>query len=173
MSEQLERIDPVWGNLAQARLAQDEAEDGRIEKALVRAVQANPSFYRARIELATFYCCFARSKKFDLAVREAMAARAVDAGQSGAYDVMARVYASEQRWSELDAILAESEKNVSDDLSPYYQAARVLISRNSDLARADRYLRKHLSQEPEGRQPTVADGRKLLASIMDRHARAD
>ncbi len=173
VSEQLERIDPMWGYLAQARLAQDEADDARIEKLLVRAVQANPSFYRARIELATFYCCFSHSKKLELAAREADAAKALDAGQVGAYDVLARVYASEQRWSGLDAILTESEKNVPDDLSPYYHAARVLIANAHDLGRADRYLRKYVSQEPEGRAPTIADGRKLLASIADRHIRAD
>lgn len=169
IAEQLERVDPAWGLLAQARLAQDEADDARIEKLLRRAVQANPSFYRARLQLATFYCCFSRSKNLDLAVREANAAKALDAGQVGAYDVLARVYAIEQRWSSLDAVLAESEKNVPDDLSPYYQAARILISDGHDLSRADKYLRKYVSQEPEGREPSLAEGRKLLASIADKN----
>ena len=81
----------------------------------------------------------------------------------GAYDLLARVYAATRRWADLDAILGQSEKAVPDDFAPYYQAANILIQDGSDRPRATAYLRKYLSQEPEGRQPTRAQAQSLLS----------
>lgn len=171
MAQQLVQIDPNWGYLVQARIAEADKDDARIERVLTKAIEAKPSSYLARYSLAKFYCCVSVHHRLDAAERQARDAIRVDPGQSGGYDILARVFAVQQRWPELDAILVESESKVPDDLSPYYQAANSLIDEGKDLDRAERYLKKYLSQEPEGRQPTAADGRRLLASIGSHRGR--
>jgi tetratricopeptide (TPR) repeat protein len=158
------RNDPRWGYLAEARLLESSGEDVKLESLLKQAVRADPTHYRAVFELGRFYCCVARHK--DLAAAESVArdAMKLDAGRAGAYDILARVYASGHRWADLDANLAQSEKIVPDDLAPFFQAAEIIIQEGSDPPRATAYLRKYLNQEPEGREPTRAQAQSLLSS---------
>jgi len=155
--------DPNWGYLAEARLLENSGDDAHLEALLKQAVEVNPSHYRALYELARFYCCVAIHKNPGMAESTSRQAMRIDAGRVGAYDLIARVYASTRRWTDLDAILGQSEKAVPDDFAPYYQAADVLIRNGSDRPRATAYLRKYLSQEPEGRQPTRAQAQALLS----------
>ena len=168
LAEDLVKTDPGWGYLVEARLAEQEKDDGRIERALRKGIEAKPQFYPTYFYLAKFYCCVSRTARYDDAIRQARAAIRVDPYQSGGYDILARVYAHQQRWTELDAILAEGESKVPDDLSPYFQAANVLVSQGQDFPRAERYLKKYLSQESEGRQPTLSQSRQLLASLSSK-----
>ena len=156
--------DPRWGYLAQARLLENTGDDARLESLLQQAVSIDPSHYRAVFELARFYCCAGVQKRPAAAERVSRQAIKLDPSREGAYDVLARIYASERRWVELESILSESEQNVPDDLAPFYQAANILIQDGSDLSRAEAYLRKYLSQEPEGREPTRAQAQSLLDS---------
>ena len=66
----------------------------------------------------------------------------------------------------LDVLLAEGEKAVPDDLTPYYEAGTVLLDGISDLTRAERYFRKYLTQEPEGNEPSSADARRRLGLVL-------
>jgi tetratricopeptide (TPR) repeat protein len=165
LAEELVKVDPAWGHLIEARLAEQERNDAQIERALLKGADAKPLFYPTQFYLAKFYCCVSQSPRYDEAVRHARAAIRLDPTQSGAYDILARVYAHEQHWTDLDAVLAESELKVPDDLSPYFQAANMLFTQGQDFPRAERYLKKYLSQEPEGRQPTVSQSRELLAAL--------
>jgi hypothetical protein len=61
--------------------------------------------------------------------------------RSAGYSVLALVYASQQRWANLDSVLADSEKNVPDNLSAYYFAGSTLADSGADNARSGRYLR--------------------------------
>jgi hypothetical protein len=56
---------------------------------------------------------------------------------------------------------------VSDDLTPYYRAAERILSDGRDPARAERYLRVYLSQEPEGNEPTAADAHWKLGVALN------
>ena len=170
LAEQLTRFDPGWGYLIQARLAEQEKNDAKIERALTSAIAAEPGSYAAKYYLAKFHCCVASNRKLDVAERIAREAIQLDPNQSGGYQILARVFVYEQRWADLDAILAEAEAKVPDDLAPYYYAASTLIEQGQDFDRAERFLRKYLSQEPEGRQPTVSQGRDLLARVNPRKA---
>ncbi len=165
LAQELARIDPTWGHLIEARLAEQEKNDANIERALTKAIEAKPTFYPARFYIAKFYCCVSARPRLDAAERHARDMIKLDPGQSGGYDILARVLARQQHWTDLDSILAEAEQKVPDDLSPYYQAAGILVEQGQDFQRAERYLKKYLSQEPEGRQPTVAQSRELLAKI--------
>lgn len=165
LAEELIRIDPGWGYLMEARLAEPDKDYARMEHALLKAVEARPSFYEARFYLGRLYCCTSVNPDLQRAEHQAGEAIRLDRGQAGGYGVLAQVYARQQRWGDLERLLNEAESKVPDDLSPYYEAANALAARGQDFDRAARYLRKYLSQEPEGRQPTIAQGRQLLAAV--------
>jgi hypothetical protein len=156
--------DPNWGYLAEARVLENSGDDARLEILLTKAVEVNPTHYRALYELARFYCCVASHRNFAAAESTSRKAMQIDSGRAGAYDIIARSNASTRRWADLDAILGQSEKAVPDDLAPYYQAANILIQDGTDRARATTYLKKYLSQEPEGREPTRAQAQGLLSA---------
>jgi cytochrome c-type biogenesis protein CcmH/NrfG len=165
-AEELVRFSPGWGYLVQARLAVQEKDDTKIEHALTNAIAAEPPSYSTRFYLAQFYCCVSSKPRMDMAEWMARDAIRLDPGQSGGYEILARVFVYQQRWPELEAILSEAEAKVTDDLAPYYYAAYTLIEQGKDFDRAGRFLRKYLSQEPEGRQPTVVQARQLLAQLI-------
>lgn len=171
IADRIVSISPVWGYLAHARLLQDQGQDEVTENWLKKAVQAAPDFYRARVSLARFYCCTARVKHLDLAEKAAHDAIAVDPSASGAYEVLARVYATQQRWAELDALVVRAERAVPDDLGAYEVAARTLLDIGQDFRRAERYLNKYLSQPAEGRQPSHAEALWVLANLYIKEGR--
>jgi tetratricopeptide (TPR) repeat protein len=165
VADEIVQNDPRWGYLAEARLLESN-DDTRAESFLKKAVSIDPAHYRAIVELARFYCCVAGHKDYAAAETYAREALKLDAGRAGAYDVLARVYAAGRRWADLDAILAQAEKNVPDDLAPYYQAANILLK--DDAPRATAYLRKYLGQEAEGREPTHRQAQALLELLTGR-----
>lgn len=165
IARELLRIDPEWGYLAEAKLAGEEHNEAIAERSLLRAVEADPSSYRAHALLGQFYIARATQPRPELAEREAQAALKLDTGESAAYEILAQVYAWQERWQDLDVLLAEARKNVPDDAGAFYWAAAALFQRGRDFDRAAKYLRNYLSQEPEGRQPTRAEARQLLAKV--------
>jgi len=96
---------------------------------------------------------------------------AMDPSQASGYAFLASAYARTGRWAELDAVLAQAEKAVPDDLSPYFQAAQSLVDTGKELSRAEKYLTKYESQEPEGRQPDRVQTKLLLASLYEKDGR--
>ena len=64
----LKAISPLWGNLMEARLFQNE-DKGRTEQALQAAANVRPAFYRAQILLADFYAAGSDSAKWPEAER--------------------------------------------------------------------------------------------------------
>jgi tetratricopeptide (TPR) repeat protein len=162
---------PSWGYLAHARLLAGKGDDARLESYLLKAAQADPSMVRPRLWLAEFYCFQAQSKRLDLAETEARLALAIDPSAGQAYKVLAHVYATQKRWAELDHVLAQADSACSEDLSPYHSAAEALIEIGQDFNRAESYLQKYLTQQPEGRQPTHAQAHWLLADLYKREGR--
>lgn len=169
LAEQVVKISPAWGYLGEARLAQLQADDAATEVALKKAVAASPSFYRARVSLAIFYCGERTCPAPATAEVHAREAIALDPGAEAAYEVLARAYVAEKRWADLEAVLATAEKADPDDLGPYYAAASRLIATGQDFDRAERYLRRYLRQPAEGRRPTLAEAHSLLGE-MYQHA---
>jgi tetratricopeptide (TPR) repeat protein len=158
-AEAIARVDPCAGFSAQVRLAEFRSDKKRAAEFLRKAVEADPHNYRARIALAEF------TADQEEAEREAKAAVGIDAGQVAGYAVLARVYARRGKWPELDAVLTEAEKQVPDDLVPYYRAAEQLLESHQESPRAERYLLRYLRMESEGNQPTRADTLKKLAQV--------
>jgi tetratricopeptide (TPR) repeat protein len=170
MAEEIGRIDPARGYLAQARLAQENKDPLQQEVAFQKASAAAPHDYEILVSVANFYSRDTQKKYGELEKYSREAVK-VDPGQAGAYSLLAFALAAEGRWPELDTALAEAEKNVPDDLTPYYQAARALLYTAKDLPRAERYLRKYLGQEPEGEAPTLAHAHWRLGLILEKEGR--
>jgi tetratricopeptide (TPR) repeat protein len=171
IADRIQSISPEWGHLAHARLMQDENDDAGTEQVLLKAVHAAPNFYRAQAALAKFYCCTAQHKRPDLAEKTANEAIALDPNAAPAYAILARLYAEGQRWADLDKVLQKAEQAVPDDLSPYYEAAQACFNIGKDFARAQQYLSHYLGQPPEGREPTHAQARSLLARMTEKDGR--
>ncbi len=137
-------IDPAQGLMAQAELSPAAAQD-----LYRKAVECRPRNYRARILLADSYL---DQPHRDPAAAEQQAREAIriDSGRVDAYAVLARLYAEDGRWGDLDALLETAERAVPDDLTPYYRAAEAA---RRDPERARRYLQHYLTQPPEGNEP--------------------
>jgi len=158
-------INTAEGYLARARIAQYQGDGRRAEQMLIQAAQSQPPSYGARMALAEFYLAPDRAN-LDGAVQQARAAMALDSGRVAAYAVLASVYAAREQWSELESILVAAERAVPDDLLPCYRAAEALLASGRDRPRAERCLRRYLSQEPEGNEPTLAEARRKLAGLQ-------
>jgi len=156
-AERIAAVDAPEGFLARARVA----PPAEIEALLRQAAQAQPSSYRARIALAQFYLAPAHSNP-GAAESAAKQAMDLDGGRAEAYAILAGIYADGTGGSDLDGFLTGARRGVPDDLAPYYRAAEHLIGAGRDAARAERYLRAYLAQEPEGNEPTAADAARLL-----------
>jgi tetratricopeptide (TPR) repeat protein len=170
MAEEIGRIDVARGYLAQARLAQENKEPSGEEAAFLKAVAAAPHDYEIRVSVAGFYNRDTQ-KKYGQAEKHSREALKIDPGQAGAYSLLAYALAAGERWPELDAALADADKNVPDDLSPYYQAGRALLYTAKGLPRAEGYFRKYLGQEPEGEAPTLAHAHWRLGLVLEKEGR--
>lgn len=171
VGDEMPRIEAEHGYLNVARLARQEKNYGKMEHAFRSALAANPRCYRAVYGLANLYCCHIPAPNWYAAEQKAREAIALDPSRIGGYSALAAVLANAQRWAELDALIAQSEKNVPDDLAPYYFAAKVLAETGADTPRAERYLQKYMSEEPEGEQPSVVLARWQLALVFEKQGR--
>jgi len=167
MAAEIAKIDAARGYLAEARLAQQDKDTAKQESWYLKALTAAPHNYEVLVDLAQLYGSDAR-KQFDLAEKYARQALLVHRRRVLAYSSLAVTCAGEQHWADLDDALTKAEKNVSSDLSPYYQAGRILLVTGTDLARAERYFRKYLTQEPEGEAPTLAHAHWRLGLVLEK-----
>jgi tetratricopeptide (TPR) repeat protein len=170
LAEEISRLNPSAGYLAQAELAELEKDSAKMEACYVRAAEADPTNYRALAALAEFEC-HSPHAKYDLAAKHAQQALQLDPSRVDAYWILARVFALQERWSDLDPILVASERNVPDDLRPFYEAANALVEIGKNFPKAETYVKKYLSQEPEGEEPDTADAHRLSALVFEKEGR--
>jgi len=159
------RVDVVQGYLSQARLAEMAGTSAQEEAMLRKAVEAGPSNYRARVALATF---LQSHGNWEAARQEAGVAVKIDGARVGANSARAAACAHLGLMDELSTVLATAEKEVPDDLSPYYRAAEILSAAGQNLELAERYFRHYLEAEPDGNEPTLADGHRKLQDVVAR-----
>lgn len=169
LADTLVTIDPVAGRLAQATLATRAKQDDRAFAALRQALAAGDG-YPARMGLARWHAADARKQYAD-AESHARAARDREPGRVGGWVMLAHLLTRQQRWSDLDALLAEAERAVPDNRTPCFQAARTMIADGREPARAERLLRRYLEQEPEWGMPTHATARWQLALALEKQDR--
>jgi tetratricopeptide (TPR) repeat protein len=167
LAGQIAQIDPLEGYLAQAELTESTTEGNlKAEAALKKAVESYPRDYGAHCALAEFY--FSRADSYPLAEQEAKTAAALEPDRARAYADLSAIYVHQHKWTELDEMLAQAEKAVPDDLNPTFQAGRSLVLQNGDNDRAERYLRKYLTQETEGESPQWGAAHWRLGLVFER-----
>jgi tetratricopeptide (TPR) repeat protein len=170
LADEIGKIDAARGLLAQATLAGKEKNVAKQEDLYQKALTATPHDVRVLREAAGFYVSDA-SKKYDLAEKYSLEALKLDEDRAAPYVVLGVVYASAQRWKDLDAILTRSEKNVPDDFGTHYQTAKVLLTTGKELPRAEQYFRKYLTIEPEAGAPSWAGAHWRLGQVLEKEGR--
>jgi tetratricopeptide (TPR) repeat protein len=170
MADEIGRIDPVRGLLAQANLA-GKAKDSAKQNALYeRALTAAPHDGRVLREVASFYASDDQ-KNYAAAEKYALAALKVDDDFIEPYAVLAVVFANSERWQDLDTILLRSEKAIPDNFLPRYQAGKALLMSGKDLPRAEQYFRKYLTMEPEAGSPPLAGAHWRLGQVLEKEGK--
>jgi tetratricopeptide (TPR) repeat protein len=170
LAQEIARQSPSHGAMAQAELALRAKDEAKAESFYLKALDADPSDYSIRMALSRFYGSDTH-KRWDLVEKHARAALASDPGRSGAYSVLAAVFVHGRRWDELESNLAEATRQVPGNLSPQYQAARLLLVELGDPTRAERYLRQYLSTEPEGGAPKLGAAHWRLGQSLERQGK--
>ncbi len=174
MADEIAKIDPAQGDLAQARIARDAKDTAAEESWYLKALAANPNDYDVLISAAGFYEQAPRPK-LDQARKYAQQAVKTHPGRAAAYSLLASADASEGRWSGLETTLSQAGDKVPDDLDPYYRAGLAIFndprSGGSALARAEACFRKYLGSDPEGGEPTLADAHWRLGLVLEKQGR--
>ena len=160
IAAKLVTIDPARGYLAHAMMASHRKQPDKVEGFFLKAFESSPKSVHPRIALANFYA--GRVAQQADAESHAKALLAMDPALLTPYRVLAVVYARARRWQELDDILAKSDVQHPSNLLPWLSAAQVLRATGADRARAERYIRRYLSQPPEIGMPTHAVAHELL-----------
>lgn len=175
ISDHMLRITPARGCLFKLEIATYEKKPaGELESLVQQAINADPKLYYARTQAANFYITQGSA---DLAHAEEQAREAIrlDPARIAAYTALATVYAQQGRWKDLDATLADAQREVPDDLAPHYQAAKAILlnTHDQDLARAEKYLRTYLDQPAEGNEPSLAAAHWRLALVLEKQGHKD
>jgi tetratricopeptide (TPR) repeat protein len=168
--EDIKRINASQGALAQIRMNQLEKKNDPAEPLLLQAYQADPANYAAVIGLAQLYLN-KDTRKLELSEKYAREAMKLKPSRTGPYTLLAVNYVVQTRWADAEAMLAQSEKAIPDNFWPYFQAGRVATGEAKDLQRAEQYLRKFLTIEPEPGSATHADAHYWLGITYDKMSR--
>jgi tetratricopeptide (TPR) repeat protein len=172
LADQAVKDDPVHGWLMQGRVAQASKDLAREEQAYLSAVKAAPNDYDALATLADFYLRDT-VKRYADAEKYARAAILLDSGRTPAYSVLAALLVHQRRFGELDQLLGDADRSVPDDLTPFFIAARTLLLDGQDFDDAERYLRKYLTQEPEGNAPRHAFAHWRLGQLYQKSGKTE
>jgi tetratricopeptide (TPR) repeat protein len=159
------KVDPVQGYRAKAMVARMDGHADQIEALCLKEVEAGPNNYQAHIELGNYYF---NNGKFAEAEAQAGEGLRIDRGRVAAHSLLAASLAREKKWPELETALGQAEKDDPDNLMPYFRAGGACLGKDGDPARAERYLRKYLSQEPEPDMPPPAAGHRALGLALEK-----
>jgi tetratricopeptide (TPR) repeat protein len=119
---------------------------------------------------AAFYASDSQ-KNYNLAEKSAIEDIEFEEDRGASYAVLAVVYADLERWKDLDAIIALSEKDVPDDFGSHYQAAKILLLSGKDLPRAERYFRRYLTIDPEAGEPPWSGAHWRLGQVLEKEGK--
>ena len=171
MAEEIAKIDPAQGYLAQARLAEDRKDAATQESWLLKAAAAKPNDHDILVAVTDFYMKPPRPN-FPQAEKYAHRAIAADPGRADGYALLATSLASQSRWNDLETVLAQAEARVPDDRVPYYRAGVAILTRpnpgSQELTRAEGYFRKYLGVQPEGGEPPLAAAHWRLGEVLEK-----
>lgn len=174
LADRLVAIDPARAANLKATFAADDKDPVHRSATILalwkQALAARPHSYDAHIGLGNAYLNATPTtpNNLHLAETEAQQALAIDPTRIPAYRLLAILYTTTARWSDLDAILQRARTAVPDDLSPYFQAANTILNQNlaTQFPRARQYLQAYLAQPAEGQAPTHEAARQHLSRLQ-------
>jgi len=163
--DRMVKLDPVAGWIKRAEVAIDEKDSTRAAECYRQAAAVQPPSPEAEVALAVWLAPHWR----DQAQSEKLALAAVQAEpwRTGGWQVLAALYAYQERWADLDNVLKQSEAAEPAHLQPWFQAGRQLVVIGKAPDRAETYLRHYLSREPEIGSTTVAAARWRLGQALE------
>ncbi len=167
MAETMIAIDPTRGYLAQARLAKDRKDPIHAEEYYLKAIDAAPGFYEAKVALSSLYLDIA-TPKFDVARKYACEALAIDPAGAQAWKNLVEIAVADQCWTELDTILSQAAERNPFDLAPYYVAGAAMLREGRLLETAEAYLRRYAAQAPDANEPPLGIAHWRLATVLDK-----
>ncbi len=145
--ERLTQVDAARGWLQKGRHALRAKDTTQAALCYARAAEVTPPSGAALVQYASWLA--PRWRDPARAERLALHAAELEPWRSGAWQVLASLYASQERWTELDDMLKRSEAAEPSHLAAWYQAARQLVVTKKEPVRAESYLRHYLSSDPE------------------------
>ena len=174
LADRMVGINPVRGYLMKVEFATHEKHIAEVELLLQQAIAADPKNYFARMQSANFYLTKGGAS-LKQAEEQAKQAIRIDPGRAGGYTALATVYAQQGLWKDLDSVLEDSQREAPDDLAPFYQAAKSILTGNQsqELPRAEKYMRTYLTQPPEGDEPSLAAAHWRLGLILEKEGHKD
>jgi tetratricopeptide (TPR) repeat protein len=167
IADEMTKLNPARGYLAQADIARKEKEEGKLEQLYQKAVEADPRNYGALVALANYYLG-AQHTNLNLAEKYAAEALKVNPDRVTAYVLLVHVFQKQNRGGEVASMLAKAEAAVPDNLAPYLTAGRDLLQQGSDLQTAESYLRKYLTQPPENGWPPHAGAHWSIGLLYEK-----
>ena len=168
IAEEITRLNPARGYLAQAQIAAAEkGDDSKIERLFQKALEADPHNYLALVRFANFYL-MDQHKNYVLAEKLASEAIQVNPDRIAAYCTLVQALVKQNRISDVSGILARAEAAIPDNLAPYIVAGRVMLNQGADLQTAQAYLRKYLTQPPEPGWPPHAGAHWSLGLLYEK-----
>jgi tetratricopeptide (TPR) repeat protein len=172
LANDLLAIDKVRGYMALAYIARKDKEDGKLEGLYQKAVESNPRSHEAQLTLAAYYVN-AKQANYGAAEQHARAALELNPDRIGPYRILAYALVLQKRVDEAVRVVARAESAVPDELSPRVYLARALLKDNTDLPKAEVYLKKYLSEtkEPEPNGPSIASVHWWLGLVYEKEGR--
>jgi len=174
LADNLVKLDAARGYLMKIEIAAEGNRTSEVEQLLQQAMSAAPKDYDVRVQAANFYISKG-TVALGQAEEQAKQAVRLDPDRAGGYISLAVVYAEQSRWKDLEATLADSQRNVPDDIAPLYQAAKAIFTSNQaqELTRAEGYLRTYLGQPAEGNEPPLNGAHWRLGLILEKEGHKD
>jgi tetratricopeptide (TPR) repeat protein len=174
LADRMVRANPPRGYLMKLEFAMHEKRAAEGRQVATQAFAADPNDYEIRLQAAGFFLgeVGADPAQAEQSARQALR---IDPGRAGPYMVLAMLYARQSRWKEMDAVLADSQRSVPDDLAPFYQVAEEIFTSNQaqEFSRAETLLRTYLRQPAEGNEPTLAMAHWRLGLVLEREGHRD
>jgi len=170
IADQLSKLDPVTGVQAHIEIARVMKQDDKVNEIVRNAIAIKTDTFDTHMMVAN-YLANQKEPRFDEALQQAREAMHMRPDRVGPHSLIAAILARQQKWPELDAAVAQAEKDVPDNLYSYYRAGNALLNAKSDLPRAERYFRKYLTGEPELHFPNASAAHWRLGLVLDQSGR--
>src|SRR5204863_2165620 len=125
-----------------ARMARKQNENDKLPGLYTKALESDPRSYAAHMAFAGYYSD-PPHQDFQRMEQHCAAALDLNADRAGAYRLLVFALAAQQRFDAATKLLARAEVALPADSSPYYYAARGLLTVAVEMPKAEEYLRTY------------------------------